>query len=62
MKDLLELYRNYLFALQEREEYGNRYGDTDELIETYEKTLKLTRANPVKNHKGGFLQNYPGSA
>ena len=27
MKDLLELYRNYLFALQEREEYGDRYGD-----------------------------------
>jgi hypothetical protein len=62
MKDLLELYRNYLFALQEREEYGDRYGDTDELIETYEKTLKLTRANPVKDPRCGSLKNYPESA
>lgn len=62
MKDLLELYRNYLFALQEREEYGDRYGDTDELIETYEKTLKLKRANPVKDHRGGPWNTYPDSA
>lgn len=39
MKDLLEIYRNYLFALQEREEYGDKYGDTEELIEQYEKEL-----------------------
>lgn len=39
-KNLLELYRNYLFALQEREEYGDKYGDTDEIIEIYEKKLK----------------------
>ena len=40
-KNLLELYRNYLFALQEREEYGDKYGDTDELINQYEKNLKI---------------------
>ena len=50
MKDLLELYRNYLFALQERAEYGDKYGDTDEIIENYEKVLKLKKrcANPIK--------------
>lgn len=49
MKDLLELYRNYLFALQERAEYGDKYGDTKEIIENYEKVLKLKKcANPVK--------------
>ena len=40
MKDLLELYYNYLFALKEREEYGNTYGDTDELMKMYEDELK----------------------
>lgn len=43
MKDLLMLYRNYLFAIQERQEYGDRYGDTDELMEMYEKRLNLKR-------------------
>ena len=40
MKDLLTLYRNYLFALKEREEYGDKYGDTDELIKMYEDELE----------------------
>ena len=40
MKDLLELYYNYLFTLKEREEYGNTYGDTDEFMEMYEDELK----------------------
>ncbi len=40
MKDMLILYRNYLFALSEREEYGDKYGDTEELIEMYEMKLK----------------------
>lgn len=40
MKNILEIYRNYLFALQEREEYGDKYGDTDEIIEMYEKKLE----------------------
>lgn len=39
IQDLLELYRNYLFSLQEREEHGDKYGDTEELIKMYEKKL-----------------------
>ena len=38
--DLLIIYRNYLFSLQEREEYGSIYGDTDELISMYEDILE----------------------
>lgn len=41
MKDLLMLYRNYLFAIQERREYGDKYGDTDELMKMYEEKLKI---------------------
>ena len=40
-KDLLTLYRNYIFALQAREEYGEQYGDTDEIIKQYEEKLKI---------------------
>ena len=40
-KNLLELYRNYLFALQTREEYGDKYGDTKEIIKDYEEQLKI---------------------
>jgi hypothetical protein len=32
------------------------------LIETYEKTLKLKRANPIKVHRGGPWNTYPNSA
>ena len=42
-EDLLELYRNYLFALQVREEYGEIYGDTDEVIKHYEKKLGVRK-------------------
>lgn len=37
----LILYRNYLFALKEREEYGDKYGDTDEIIKNYEENLNI---------------------
>lgn len=40
MIDLLKLYRNYLYSLKEREEYGTKYGDTDEIIEMYEEVLR----------------------
>jgi hypothetical protein len=40
-KDLLMLYRNYIFALQERQEYGDKYGDTEEIIKQYEEKLKI---------------------
>lgn len=39
--ELLMLYRNYLFALQTREEFGDKYGDTDELIKMYEEKLNI---------------------
>ena len=42
---LINLYRLYLYALQEREEYGDKYGDTDELIRMYEEKLE---ANGIK--------------
>lgn len=39
-RDLLSLYRNYLFAIREREEYGDMYGDTDHIMKIYEEELK----------------------
>jgi hypothetical protein len=49
-KDLLTLYRNYIFALQTREEYGTQYGDTDEIIKQYEEKLKIkSLRKEVKN-------------
>lgn len=55
-EDLIIIYRNYLYALEERKIYGDRYGDTDELIKIYEKKLekvltkKLLETN-TKNKK-----------
>ena len=40
LKDLFIIYRNYLFAIQERNEYGDKYGDTKEIINIYENELK----------------------
>ena len=54
-KSLLELYRNYLFALQEREEYGDKYGDTDEIIKQYEEKLKIKSLR--KEYKNDLLEN-----
>jgi len=48
MIDLLTLYKNYLFALREREEFGDKYGDTEELIKIYELKLKNIIDNPKK--------------
>lgn len=42
-QDLITLYKLYLFALQERQEYGSRYGDTEELIKMYEEKLKIKK-------------------
>ena len=49
MIDLLMLYRNYLFLLQTREEYGDKYGDTLELKEMYEKKLGLVLKGKKEN-------------
>lgn len=54
-KSLLELYRNYLFALQEREEYGDKYGDTDEIIKQYEEKLKIKSLR--KEYKNDYLES-----
>lgn len=40
-QDLITLYKLYLFALQERQEFGEKYGDTDEIIKQYEEKLKI---------------------
>lgn len=37
----LEQYRNYLQSIQYHQEYGDKYGDTKELIEMYERELKM---------------------
>lgn len=50
-KDLLMLYRNYIFALLTREEYGEQYGDTDEIIKQYEEKLKIKSLSGEKNGK-----------
>ena len=42
-KDKLTLYRNYLATLEYHQEYGNKYGDTKELIEIYEKKLEIKK-------------------
>ncbi len=38
--DLFELYRNYIFSIEERKEYGDQYGDTEEILSIYEKKLE----------------------
>ena len=38
--DVLMIYNNYLHTLQYRKEFGDKYGDTEELIKIYEKKLK----------------------
>jgi len=40
-KNLLEIYRNYLYSLRMQQEYGDKYGDTKELIKLYEEELKI---------------------
>ncbi len=47
-KDLITIYLNYLFALQEREEYGDKYGDTDEIIAYYESVLNIKTSKDLK--------------
>ena len=39
--DLLRLYQNYLYALREKQLYGDKYGDTDEIIKMYEDILGI---------------------
>lgn len=48
MKDELQMYKNYLYALREKEKYGNQYGDTDEIIKMYENDLNIKK-EPTPN-------------
>ena len=51
-KNILEIYRNYLFLVQTREEYGDKYGDTEELQKIYEKKLEnVLRLTPINTSK-----------
>ena len=43
MKDTLQMYMNYLYSLRERQEHGEQYGDTDEIINMYEKDLGIKK-------------------
>ena len=37
------IYKNYLHSLMYRNEFGDKYGDTEEIIKMYEKKLKLKK-------------------
>lgn len=52
MRNLLITYRNYLYSLQARQEYGEKFGDTQELIDMYEDILikaGIIKPEPMKN-------------
>lgn len=53
-RDLLRLYQNYLYALREKQLYGDKYGDTDEIIKMYEDILEI---KPNKNVKLKVKEN-----
>ena len=40
MIDIYIIYKNYLHALEIRKQYGDQYGDTDEIINMFEEILK----------------------
>lgn len=49
MKDILMMYKNYLYALQWAKEFGNKYGD-EEAVKMYERQLrKAKEENEDKN-------------
>ena len=49
--DILTIYQNYLHALQFKEEYGDIYGDTEEIIQLYEEELKKHNIKLVRKKK-----------
>ena len=42
-EELITLYKLYLHSLEEREENGDKYGDTEELIKIYEDRLEKAK-------------------
>ncbi len=49
--DLITTYMNYIYALQIREEYGDKYGDTDFIIKIYEKKLGFSLTEKPNSRK-----------
>ena len=46
--DILTIYSNYLHTLEYNNEYGDKYGDSLELIKFYEERLKIHSIKPIK--------------
>lgn len=46
-QDLIQLYKLYLFALKEREQHGDKYGDNDEIMKIYENEFKNKPINKL---------------
>ena len=38
--EILTIYKNYLYSIEERKTYDDLYGDTDELMLLYEEELE----------------------
>ena len=52
MKDnIIEIYMNYLHAIRMHEEYGDLYGDTDDIIKYYEEKIEKYLLNDDDNKK-----------
>jgi len=49
--NLFTTYRNYLFAIQERNEFGDIYGDTEEIVQIYENELQKHGIKILKKNK-----------
>lgn len=49
--NLFITYRNYLFAIQERNEFGDIYGDTEEIVQIYENELQKHGIKILKKNK-----------
>jgi len=57
-ENILELYMNYLHAIRMREEYGDIYGDTDNIIEYFADEInKYLLSNGDLNHQQDFSSN-----
>ena len=44
-ENIIEIYSNYLYAIRMHEEYGDTYGDTDEIIKHYENKINKYLSN-----------------
>ena len=51
MKNLITLYKLYLYALEERERYGEKYVDPEDIIEMYEIKLKIKKKEKINEFR-----------